>query len=675
VPHSNGFGSHKPRQQARFRGTKAEGGWAAVCVEISSIDPESDRNPVPTPSRIWDEDDARNLAATVEEVHAHGALAGIELWYSGSHPGMSPGRVPPAAPSQLPSEAYPMIYPRELRLEEIPATIEKYVAAAARARDAGFDILYVYGGHSYGLPMQFLSPFYNRRTDEYGGSLENRSRFWIEAIEAVRDEVGSDCAVAVRIGIDPTGLFGISPEDAAGFVRLADPVVDLWDVVASSRAEFWLDMRPSRLATEDYQLKWLRGVRESTRKPIIAVQRFTSPDQMAEVVKSGLVDLVGGARPSIADPFIPRKIEEGNADTIRECIGCNFCLMRVQGVDHISCTQNATAGEEFRRGWSPERFEPAANADRDVLVVGGGVAGMECAIVLAKRGFRRVHLVEADRELGGYATVAASLPDLAEWRHLVSWRRTELQRLRNVEVITGVRLTAEEVRDYGAELVVVATGARWDPEGKSHLSHEPVPGADLPHVVTPEQLFAGAGANATRAVVYDCEGYFMGVGIAELLASRGVPVTYVTPQYVVAPTLDLSFEGYLTRRKLEDLGVATITETELRSIDASSCLVDRHDRQSTVEADLVVLATSRRSNDTIYQELLDDREALRAAGVEGVYAAGDCVSPRFLADAVFDGHRLGREIDSPDPMVPLPVIRERSLVHAADPRSAAPVAD
>jgi dimethylamine/trimethylamine dehydrogenase len=520
--------------------------------------------------------------------------------------------------------------------------------------------------------MQFLSPFYNKRTDAYGGSLENRSRFWIEAIEAVREEVGSDCAVAVRIGIDPTGLFGVSPEDAAGFVRLADPVVDLWDLVVSSRAEFWLDMRPSRLATPDYQLEWLHGIREETRKPIIAVQRFTSPDQMADVVRSGLVDLIGGARPSIADPFIPHKIEEGEADTIRECIGCNFCLMRVQGVDHISCTQNATAGEEFRRGWSPERFEPAANADRDVLVIGGGVAGMECAIVLAKRGFRRVHLVEAERELGGYAAVAASLPDLAEWRHLVSWRRTELARLRNVEVITGARLTADEAREYGAELIVVATGAHWDPEGKSHLSHVPVPGAELPHVVTPEAFFARTGSDPAQAVVYDCEGYFMGVGIAETLASRGVAVTYVTPQYVVAPTLDLSFEGYLTRRKLEDLGVATMTETELRSIDATSCLVDRHDRESRIEADLVVLATSRRSNDGIYQELLNDPEALRAAGVESVVAAGDCVSPRFLADAVFDGHRLGREIDSPNPMQPLPVTRERSLVLAPE---AAPLAD
>src|SRR5207253_893214 len=157
--------------------------------------------------------------------------------YAGARPGLSPSRLPPGAPSQLPSEVYPYTYPRELSRAEIPDIIGRYVAAARRARDAGFDIVYVYGAHSYGLTMQFLSPFYNRRTDEYGGSLENRSRFWLEAIQAVREAIGDDCAVAVRIGIDPEGGYGPSVEDTAGFIRLADPMVDLWDVVTSSKVE------------------------------------------------------------------------------------------------------------------------------------------------------------------------------------------------------------------------------------------------------------------------------------------------------------------------------------------------------------------------------------------------------------------------------------------------------
>src|SRR5215470_2852348 len=200
VPHSTGFGSHRPGSQARFRATKAEGGWAAVCVEITSIDPESDRNPVPTPARLWDDDDMRNLALACRECHHHGALVGVELWHSGAHVEISPSRLPPGGPSQLPSDAYPLTYPRELSTEDIRYIQSQYVAAACRARTAGFDIVYVYGAHGY-LPTQFLSPFYNKRQDEYGGSLQNRARFWLETLALVREAIGADCAIAVRIGI------------------------------------------------------------------------------------------------------------------------------------------------------------------------------------------------------------------------------------------------------------------------------------------------------------------------------------------------------------------------------------------------------------------------------------------------------------------------------------------
>jgi dimethylamine/trimethylamine dehydrogenase len=662
VPHSNGFGSHKPGMQARFRGTKAEGGWAAVCVEVTAIDPESDRNPTPTPGRLWDDDDVANLALVADDVHSHGALAGIELWYAGANSNLSPSRLPPAAPSQLASEVYPYTFPRELTLDEIPGMVERYAVAARRAREAGFDIVYVYGGHSYGLPMQFLSPFYNQRDDEYGGTLQRRARFWLEAIGAVRNAIGDDCAVAVRLGLDPSGAYGVSFDDAAAFMRLADPIVDLWDVVSSTRAEPWLDMRPSRLAEPDYQLGLFGPIRAATAKPLVGVERLTSPDRMADLVRSGIVDLIGGARPSIADPFLPRKVEEGRADDIRECIGCNVCLMRSKISDHIACTQNATAGEEYRRGWGPERFEPAANADRDVLVVGGGAAGMECAIVLAKRGMRRVHLVEACAELGGYAALAASLPGLSEWRRVVDWRRGQLAKLRNVEMILGTELDAAATREYGAEVVVVAAGARWVETGISHLAHEPLPGFDLGHVLTPERVLRGEGENATRAVVYDCEGYFMGAGIAELLAARGTQVTLVTPHTLVGPVLDAPLEGWWTRRRLESVGVVSRVETVLAEVEPDACVLDRYGSRERVDADLVVLITSRRSNDSLYRELVADRDALEREGVEAVYAVGDCVAPRMLADAIFDGHRLAREIDTADPSQPLPALRERALV-------------
>lgn len=665
VPHSTGFGSHKPWSQARFRATRAEGGWGAVSVEIASIDAESDRNPVPTPVRIWDDDDVRNLAVACAQAHEHGALIGIELWHSGAHFELSPSRLPPAAPSQLPSDAFPLTYPYELTREEIRRVQELYVAAALRARAAGFDIVYVYGAHGY-LPSQFLSRFYNKRTDDYGGSLENRARFWLETLALVRDAVGDDCAVAARLGIDPAGVAGVPLGEALEFVQLADELVDLWDVNTSVIAQPWVDMRPARIGPAGYELDWSGRIKEVTQKPVVLVERLTDPERMADLVSAGVCDLVGAARPSIADPFLPRKVEQGRAAEICECIGCNVCISRVQIVDQIACTQNATAGEEYRRGWNPERFERAANADRSVLVVGGGPAGMECAVVLGRRGFTSVHLVEARSELGGSAALTARLPGLEQWERVVDWRRAWLERLPNVEVFTGRQLDEEAVRGYGADLVVVATGARWAADGVSPSTHEPIPGADRPHVLTPELVLAEPPTGA-HVLVYDCEGYLLGAGLAELLAASGAEVMLVTPFACAAPFLDRTFEGYPVRKRLHELRVRVLTETTLSAIASDSCTLVSYGAEIERRADAVVLVTSRRSNDALARALAIDRGSL-----ESVHAIGDCVAPRQIVDCIFDAHRLAREIDTGNPAIPLPYVRERSLAHA-DSIPAAPV--
>ena len=643
---------------------KAEGGWAAVCTEICSVHPEADRAPQAL-ARLWDDEDLDNLSLLCEEAHAQGSLAGVELFHPGPHVDGSLSREVPGAPTQLPSDAYPLTYPREMSLGDIEQVQGFYAAAAGRAQAAGFDIVYVYGAHGY-LPMQFLSPFYNRRSDDYGGCLENRARFWLETLELVRAEVVGRCAVAARISVDSGERGGVPADEALSFIALADPLVDLWDVNVSAIAEPWRDMAPSRLSPAGWQLEWTSRVREVTKKPIVGVGRLTNPDQMADILRSGALDIIGAARPSIADPFLPRKIELGHYDEVRECIGCNICVTRAVGTGRIACTQNATAGEEYRRGWHPEHFERARNADRTVLVVGGGVAGMECAIVLGKRGYERVHLVERGELLGGYAALAASLPHLGEWRRLIDWRVVQLNKLRNVEVLTEVNLNAEAARSYGADIIIVAAGAEWVSDGTNHATHEPIPGAGLPHVRRPEEVVRAPGSGPREVVVYDCEGYFMGVGLAELLASGGGKVTVVTPLPIVAPFLDRTFEGTPVRQQLARLGVRWFVDTELAEITSAHCRLRQWGRDFEIEADEVVLVTARRSRDRLYRELSSDPAALGVEGVEAVYRAGDCVAPRLLADAIFDGHRLGRELDSPDPARALPYLRERDVWrHAA----------
>jgi dimethylamine/trimethylamine dehydrogenase len=517
--------------------------------------------------------------------------------------------------------------------------------------------------------MQFLSPFYNKRSDGYGGDVEARARFWVETLEGVRAAVGDDCAVATRIAVDALGPAGIHLEEALAFVRLADDLVDLWDVNVGSIAEWSKDSGTSRYFPEGHQLEWTGGIRQATEKPIVGVGRLTSPDRMAAIVRSGAWDLVGAARPSIADPFLPTKIFEGRTEEIRECTGSNVCIMKVDGYGHLGCIQNPTAGEEHRRGWHPERFEPASNASKGVLIVGAGPAGLECAVTLARRGFEAVHLVEAEREVGGRLRWVRRLPTLGDWGRIVDHRKVMLAKLRSsVQVVTGRRLSVGDVLGYGAELVVVATGSRWSGDGLQASTHEPIEGASeaLPHVLTPEQVMEGKRPPGPRVVVYDAEGYFVGPGIAELLAAEGMTVTLVTSLDTVSPLSDLTLEGPMLRQHLHDVGVAMERDVTVLAIEPGRVAgEDGFSEPWSIDADGVVLVTQQVSDDALYHALVEDTDALGTAGIEAVYRIGDCVAPRMISEAIFDGHRLGREIDSPDPSVALPFDRERGLPDVA----------
>jgi dimethylamine/trimethylamine dehydrogenase len=293
---------------------------------------------------------------------------------------------------------------------------------------------------------------------------------------------------------------------------------------------------------------------------------------------------------------------------------------------------------------------------------------MECAIVLGKRGFRRVHLVEAEAEIGGVARWVPRLPGLGEWGRVLNWRAVQLSKLDNVEVLTGVRLSAQDAREYGAEIVVVATGARWATDGLNFVTHEPIPGADasLPHVLTPEQvMLEGKRPPGERVVVFDGEGYFMAAGMAEMLAADGFSVELVTPHERVAPLCDETLEGPMLRRHLHDLGIAMRPGSMLVGIEAGRVVgADEFDEPLELEADAVVLVTQRLSDDALYLGLKAGEDTLADEGIEALYRIGDCVSPRIIAEAIFDGHRLAREIDSENPAIPLPYRRERLVLEA-----------
>ncbi len=361
VPHCNGMGHARPQSHAAMRGVKAEGGWAVVSTEEVEIHPTSDVAPF-IEGRLWDDRDIPALELMTEAVHRHGALAAIELVHAGMNANNAYSREISIAPSHIANPAsYMPVQARAMRKSDIRDFRRWHRNAALRARRAGFDIVYVYAGHGISLPMHFLQSRYNHRTDEYGGSLVNRVRLLRELIEDTKEAVGGDCAVAVRLAVDELlGADGIRRDgEGREIVEMLAELPDLWDVNVSDWAN---DSKTSRFAPEGFQEEFVRFVKSVTTKPVVGVGRFTSPDTMVSQIRRGVLDFIGAARPSIADPFLPRKIETGDLDDIRECIGCNICVSGDYTMSPIRCTQNPTMGEEWRKGWHPETVPPGSGS-------------------------------------------------------------------------------------------------------------------------------------------------------------------------------------------------------------------------------------------------------------------------------------------------------------------------
>jgi N,N-dimethylglycine/sarcosine dehydrogenase len=616
-------------QLIAYHAAKAAGGCGTVMM-FGSASP-SPLTPIP-PNHVnlWQPSAEPGLRAAAAAIRAHGALALSQVTSTGRRSYHHLDRCG-AGPSATVSQLSPGI-PHVLSVTEIRQMVEDYAAACRRLQACGLDgaDLAFYADQ---LPDQFWSPAINLRTDQYGGSLDNRLRFSLEVLEAVRGAVGRDFIVGARVSGEDTLPEGLQPDDLLEIIMRLDRTgwLDYFTVTGGTVSTF--RARGYNVPSAYYGLGTFvhlaARVKAAVRTPVIVTGRIVTPGQAEEVLRSGAADLVGMTRALIADPEMPRKAREGRLDDIRVCMGSGEgCIDRLYFGMPIGCVQNPVIGREHEWG----ALIPTDTA-RQVMVIGGGPAGMETARVLAERG-HRVTLLERADELGGALRIAARAQGWEAYASAVDWLARQLDR-QKVEMRLGVEATATSVLAERPDAVVVATGA--DPRRPR------LPGVDRSHVVCAADVLAGIAPVVGRCVILDETSYTPGPKVADALSQAGLAVEIVTRQYSLGEDIGTTLRAKLLERLLRQ-GVAITVLAAPVGIGADHVRV-RHmltDVEWTIPADTVVLASGGQARDQPYHELVAAMVGQQPA--PALYLIGDAYAPRNLLLAMLDAARVGRSI-------------------------------
>lgn len=639
MPYANGHSYLMPNGAMGIREMRAEGGWGIIGMQLSEIDPTSDLSGLPY-ERLWDDGDVKVHARSVERIHTYGALASIELAHTGIRSRGIENGYPVMGPSSLPTLKPDMPYSaKAMDKSDIKRLRASFRSAISRAKQAGYDIAYVYASHDASILWHFLSPAYNHRTDEYGGSFENRLRLLREVLEEAQDEAAGEMAIALRLAVhEASGPKRISFEgEGRDVVEALAELPDLWDVNISGWSA---DSQTARYARQGYQEEFTSFVKQVTSKPVLGVGRFTSPDVMVSQIKRGVLDMIGSARASIADPFLPNKIREGRIEDIRECIGCNVCVsVELSGVQ-VRCTQNPTMSEEWRRGWHPENV-PAAAKPETALIVGGGPAGLEAALTLARAGHEVTVADKAD-EMGGRSIREATIRGLASWARVRDYRLYQLQQMGNVNLYAGSELDVDGIAEFEADHVVLATGSRWLDDGRGRSNLAPIAGFKGA-ALTPDDILGGAEVSGP-VVIYDDDHYYMANALAVDLAEKGHEVHIVTPLPTLAGWMGNTLEHPKVLGELMAVGVKMYPNTTATNWSGEALGVIRSDTGENlpeITANTLIAVTNRVPETDLY-------EALAARGIAH-RIIGDAEVPGTIQAAVYSGHRHARELLGNEP--------------------------
>ncbi len=615
------------------------GGAGLVIVALVAHERGRTRQPSPHP--------AENVAAfrvLADAIHAEGGkIFGQIFYWWGGYGQWQP--LSPPAPSMGPSVRQfgyggRTVSTHAMSREEIAGMHAAVRQSSAHLRDAGFDGVMLHGSHA-GLIEQFLSPYFNQREDEYGGSLENRMRFLVESLQAAREGAGPDLAVGIRLNCDEQlpGGYGVETSRAAVARICDDGLVDFVDLDVGVEPQQFHHGMPTAYSSPQYYRPWVEQVRSAAGDvPVLSVLgRITDMADAEAAIAAGVCDVAGAARQLIAEPQFVSNARNGLEDRNRRCVACNWCTA-AGGDGAQGCTINPASYRE--RLWGIDTFAPAATPSR-VVIVGGGPAGMEAARVCALRG-HAVTLFESREHLGGALALWAELPGREIMGDAINWWESELERLQ-VEVRRGATANTGTILSLSPDAVVVATGSRYSPGGHSISFDADLPGCDLPHVFTPEDILVDGRELQGRVLLLDGEGLHASAGTAELLASRGAQVHYVcaglTP---LSPRLVDNFEARYILGRMKSAGVHIHSMTWARSIEPDSVILyDVHTDEERVltGVDNVVLVTGREPQDALARDL--------EGKVSQLFCIGDALAARMLAAASYEGQLFARMVGEP----------------------------
>ncbi|MEO8856099.1 MAG: FAD-dependent oxidoreductase [Burkholderiaceae bacterium] len=625
---------------------RAKGGAAVITMEAMAV--HESTQPYPGKAFAFDPRMIQEFRKIAAAVHNHGTLILAQAWHRGRQTNSVTSRVPVWAPSAIPCSVYREM-PKVMEAEDIEAIIHGYRLTARHAVEGDLDGIEI-GAASHGyLLNQFLSPATNHRSDEYGGSLENRLRIVMRIIDAAREEAG-DALVGLRINSDDGMEGGLGPQQWAEIAQHLTAAGKL-DYISCSQGTYLNRMMiyPTSPEEHGFQMAATRQVKARVQVPVVGVGRITTPDEAEAILRAGDCDFVGMTRALIADAFWVRKAQQGQAEKIRPCVGANWCMESIFAHAPIACIHNPSVGRE--KQLSEEQVTPAATR-KNLAVVGAGPGGLRAALTASRRG-HKVTLIERASELGGQVAWMGRVQSARELSDTAGWLAAQL-RDTDVEVYLNSEATPELLAEAGYDGVIVATGSTplkhgWSPLQPVRWDGPDMEGAQQPWVYSCAQVLGAAqvlrdgapNGQRGRAVLVDTLGARQGVLCAEYLARAGWEVQFVTQLAQPAPNLAASRDWGKAYGMLRRLGVEFTTDHDLRAIgNRSVTLLDVFTKTPrTIDGiDALVLLNGARSEDGLFHALRKQFPQLE------VHMIGDAVAPRRINDAIFEAELVARKI-------------------------------